>query len=63
MSIGMRVAANRSLHVEPDGLWENISTSYGKRNKIIHEGQNATEDEAMQAIDVARRIVQVMSEV
>jgi hypothetical protein len=63
MSIGMRVVANRSLHVEPDGLWEKVSNSYGKRNKIIHEGQNATEDEATQAIDVARRIVQIMSEV
>jgi hypothetical protein len=63
MSIGMRVVANRSLHVEPGGLWEKLTNSYGKRNKIIHEGQNATEDEAVQAIEVARRIVQIMSEV
>ena len=63
MSIGMRVVANRSLHAEPDGLWERLVTSYGKRNKIIHEGQNATEDEAMKAIAVARRVVQIMGEV
>ncbi len=63
MSVGMRIAANRSFHAEPDNLWERLSNSYDKRNKIIHEGQNATEDEAVQAIDVARRIVQIMSEV
>ncbi len=63
MSVGMRVVANRSFHAEPEPFWERMSNSYGKRNKIIHEGQNATEDEAMQAIEVARRIVQIVSEV
>jgi hypothetical protein len=33
MSIGMRVVANRSLHGEPDGLWEKVSNSYGKKEQ------------------------------
>jgi hypothetical protein len=63
MSVGMRIVANRSLYAEPDDFWHKMSTSYGKRNQIIHEAQNATEDEALQAIVVARRIVQIMNEV
>ena len=61
MSAGMHLLANRSLFREPDGLWEAMSTSYAKRNSIIHRGQNATEDEARQALDVARKIVAIMN--
>jgi hypothetical protein len=63
MSAGMHLVANRSLFREPDDLWQRLSASYGKRNAIIHRGENATEDEATQAIAVARRIVQIMGEV
>ncbi len=61
MSAGMRFVANRSLFNEPDGLWERMSASYGKRNRIIHQGENANEDEARQALVVARIIVGIMN--
>jgi hypothetical protein len=63
MSAGMYLVANRSLFREPDGFWQRLSASYSKRNAIIHRGENATEDEATQALAVARRIVQIMGEV
>jgi hypothetical protein len=63
MSAGMHLFANRSLFREPDGFWQRLSASYSRRNAIIHRGENATEDEATQAFDVARRIVQIMREV
>jgi selenocysteine lyase/cysteine desulfurase len=61
MSAGMRFLANRSLYNEPDDLWDRMSDSYSKRNNIIHRGENATEDEARQAIAVARSIVSIMN--
>ena len=61
MSAGMRFAANRSLFNEPDNLWGRMSDSYGKRNRIIHRGENANEDEARQALAVARIIVGIMN--
>jgi len=63
MSAGMHLFVNRSLFREPGDLWQRLSASYSKRNAIIHRGENATEDEATQAMDVARRIVQIMREV
>lgn len=60
MSAGMRFVANRSLFNEPDQLWDRMSESYRKRNSIIHRGDNATEDEARRAIEVARTIVEIM---
>jgi hypothetical protein len=63
MSAGMHLVANRSLFREPDGFWQRLSASYSKRNAIIHRGDNATEDEATNALAVARRIVQIMGEV
>jgi hypothetical protein len=63
MSAGMRFLANRSLFNEPDDLWEKMSDSYTKRNHIIHRGENATEDEAKQAITVARTIVGIMNDI
>jgi hypothetical protein len=61
MSSGMRFVAKRSLFNEPDGLWERMSGSYAKRNHIIHRGENANEDEARQALAVARTIVGIMN--
>jgi hypothetical protein len=61
MSAGMRFVANRSLFNDPDNLWARLSDSYAKRNHIIHRGENATEDEARQAIAVARAIVGIMN--
>ncbi len=63
MSAGMHFVANRSLFREPGDFWQRLSTSYSKRNAIIHRGENATEDEATQAVAVARQVVQIMSEV
>ena len=60
MSAGMRFVANRSLFNEPENLWTRMSDSYTKRNHIIHRGENATEDDARQAITVARAIVAIM---
>jgi len=63
MSAGMHLVANRSLFREPGGFWQRLSASYSKRNAIIHRGENATEDDATQALAVARRIVQIMGDV
>jgi hypothetical protein len=63
MSAGMRFVANRSLFNEKDNLWARMSNSYAKRNHIIHRGENATEDEARQAIAVARAIVEIMNDI
>jgi hypothetical protein len=60
MSAGMRLIANRSFHAEPHDLWTRLSNSYLLRNKIIHGGENATEDEARQAIAVAKAVVSIM---
>jgi hypothetical protein len=60
MSAVMHLVANRSLFREPDDLWGAVSTSYSKRNAIIHRGENASEDEARAALEVARRIIGVM---
>ena len=63
MSAGMHLFAGRSLFREPGDFWQSLSASYGRRNAIIHRGENATEDHATQAFEVARRIVQIMTEV
>jgi hypothetical protein len=60
MSAVMHLVANRSLFREPDDLWDAVSVSYGKRNAIIHRGENASEDQARAALQVARRIIGVM---
>jgi len=61
MTAGMRFMANRSLFHEPDGFWARLSESYSRRNAIIHRGENASEDEARQAIEVARRMIEIMN--
>ena len=63
MSAGMRFVAGRSLFAEPNDLWARLSASYNKRNNIIHRGENATEDEARDALGVAQAVVRVMREV
>lgn len=63
MSAVMYLIANRSLFREPGNLWQEMTVSYNKRNDIIHRGENATEDDANRALDVARRIVAVMDAV
>jgi hypothetical protein len=59
MTTGLRLLAGRSLYTEPDSIWEELSASYDLRNKIIHEGQIAHEDDAKLAIKVARKIVEI----
>lgn len=61
MTSGLRLLAGRSLYDEPDGFWQDLSASYGLRNKIIHDGQIAHEDDAKLAIRVARKIVQIVA--
>ena len=63
MSAGMHLVANRSLFREPGDFWQRLSASYSKRNATIHRGENASEDEATQAVAVARQIVRIMREV
>ncbi len=55
MTTGLQLVAGRSLHAEPDGFWRELSASYGLRNKIIHDGQIAQEDDAKLAIKVRGR--------
>ncbi len=47
--------------VNPRDLWQKLSSSYNKRNGIIHRGESAIEDDARQALEVARRIEEFMS--
>ena len=62
MSAALYLVSGRSLFREPGNLWEKLSNSYNKRNGIIHRGENANEDDARQALDVARRIVEFMGD-
>jgi hypothetical protein len=62
MSAALYLVSGRSLFREPGNLWEKLSSSYNKRNGIIHRGENANEDDARQALDVARRIVEFMGD-
>lgn len=57
MSVGMRLLTGKSLFSEPDQFWERLSSSYSKRNKIIHEGQAAGEEDARMSISVADQLV------
>ena len=61
MTTGLRLVAGRTLFTEPDGFWQDLSASYGLRNRIIHDGQIAHEDDAKLAIKVARKIVQIVA--
>ncbi len=61
MTAVLHLIAGRSLFREGDNLWARLTTSYNDRNGIIHRGKNATEDDAQKALDVARRIVDIMN--
>ena len=61
MSAVMHLLANRSPFREPGNLWHEMTVSYHKRNEIIHQGENATEDDANRALGVARRMVAVVN--
>ncbi len=61
MSTALYLISGRSLFRESGDLWPKLSRSYYKRNGIIHRGESAVEDDARQALDVARRIVDLMS--
>lgn len=61
MTTGWRLLTGQSLHAEPDDFWNKLSSSYRNRNAIIHEGQIATEDDAKMAIDVAQKILKIVS--
>ncbi len=41
--------------------WQDLSASYGLRNKIIHDGQIAHEDDAKLGIRVARKVVEIVA--
>lgn len=60
MTAALYFVAKRSLFREPGDFWQRLSASYKKRNDIIHQGHNANEDEARQAIAVAQRVVDMM---
>ncbi|MGO9467102.1 MAG: hypothetical protein ACLQVF_23415 [Isosphaeraceae bacterium] len=61
MSAALYLVSERSLFQEPGDLWQTLSISYNKRNGIIHRGESADETDAWQALDVARRISEIMS--
>ena len=63
MSAGLHLLVGRSLAREPGDFWQDLSTSYDRRNDIIHRGENVTENEGRQAIRVARRVVAIMGEI
>jgi hypothetical protein len=60
MSAALYLVSGRSLFREAGDLWPRLSHSYNKRNGIIHRGETANEDDARQALDVARRVVEIM---
>jgi hypothetical protein len=61
MSAALYLVSGRSLFRESGDFWQQLSTSYNKRNGIIHRGESASEDDARRALDVARRVVEIMS--
>ena len=61
MSAALYLVSGRSLFRESGDLWQQLSISYNKRNGIIHRGESANEDDARRAVNVARRVVEIMS--
>jgi len=61
MSAALYLVSGRSLFREPGDLWQRLSSSYNKRNGIIHRGESATEDDARRALEVALNVVKIMS--
>jgi hypothetical protein len=62
MSVGLNLLAGKSLFAEPGEFWARLSTSYYRRNKIIHEGQNASEDDASASVTVAEQLVRIVQQ-
>ena len=61
MSAILFLTTGRSLFREPDNLWTNLAQSYTKRNKIIHAGETAQEEDAELAMRVAHKVVELMA--
>lgn len=62
MTTGLRLLTGRSFYDLPGNFWDRLSESYRARNRIIHEGATATEDESRRSIDVARELVKAVRE-
>ncbi|HUO08945.1 MAG TPA: hypothetical protein VM008_11630 [Phycisphaerae bacterium] len=60
MAVGLRMLTGRSLYREPNEFWGDLSTSYDRRNAIIHRGETADENDARLAVRVAEKIVEIM---
>lgn len=54
MTVMMSLLANSSLKHE--SFWEDLSASYSKRNKIIHDGDVANQEDGQRAYEVARSV-------
>lgn len=61
MSAILFLTTGRSLFREPDDLWADLAQSYTKRNKIIHAGETAQEEDAELAVRVAHKIIKLMA--
>lgn len=61
MSAVLFLTMGRSLFREPDGFWDGLSKSYTKRNKIIHAGETAQEEDAEAALLIAHQVVELMA--
>ena len=62
MTIGMRLLTGKSLYHAPREFWGRLSTSYDRRNAIIHRGDIATEADAEKAIKVAEDVALLMAQ-
>jgi hypothetical protein len=63
MTASLYLLVGRSLFREPGAFREGLRVSYDKRNSIIHRGENANENDARRAIEVAQRVVSIMNEI
>lgn len=61
MTAALFLVCQQSLYRQPGDFWQRLSNSYAKRNRIIHRGETASEDEAREAIAVARQVIQIMN--
>jgi hypothetical protein len=60
MTSGLRLFAGISLFRDHRNLWDDLSVSYKTRNRIIHEGQSADEQDAIRALHVARQVASIV---
>ncbi len=61
MTAGLHLATGRSLHRELGDMWPPLNDSYRHRNAVIHEGSDATGEQAGLALQVARAVLDTMS--